>query len=120
MGDLIIQPNVYQVEDARPLDDRHVVADVATRDALVWKYEGMPVYVEDVNITYVLTALPNTWSALGGGSGHVIQDNGTPVTQRANLNFIGTPGTAVTVADNAGNDSTDITVDVTVIDGGSS
>lgn len=44
-----------------------------------------------------------------------VQDNGTPQTQRSNLNFIG-----ATVADNPGNDSTDVTVSgssLTVTDG---
>lgn len=40
-------------------------------------------------------------------SGHVIQDNGTPMTDRPNLNFIG-----MTVADNSGNSSTDVTITV--------
>lgn len=34
---------------------------------------------------------------LGGGGGHVIEDEGTPVTQRANMNFVGA-GVAVTDA----------------------
>lgn len=37
----------------------------------------------------------------GGGGGHVIQDNGDSLTQRANLNIIG-----ATVTDDAGNDAT--------------
>lgn len=45
----------------------------------------------------------------GGGGGHVIQDNGVNKTARANLNFIN-----FTVADNAGNDSTDITANAPV------
>ena len=40
----------------------------------------------------------------GGGGGHEIEDNGSPLAQRAALNFIG-----FTVADNPGADSTDIT-----------
>jgi hypothetical protein len=39
----------------------------------------------------------------GTGSAHVIQDDGTPLTQRANLNFV---GTGFTVYDDAGNDAT--------------
>lgn len=45
----------------------------------------------------------------GGGSAHVIEDNGTPLTARANLNFIG-----FTVADNSGNSSTDVTFPTTI------
>jgi len=43
----------------------------------------------------------------GGGGGHVIQDTGTPFPQQPALNFI---GAGVTVADNVGNSSTDITI----------
>jgi hypothetical protein len=35
----------------------------------------------------------------GSGGGHVVEDEGTPVTQRANLNFT---GSGVTVADTGG------------------
>ncbi len=44
----------------------------------------------------------------GGGGGHTIQDEGTPLTQRTNLNFV---GSAVTVTDGgAGPDSTIVTI----------
>lgn len=42
------------------------------------------------------------------GSGHTIQEEGSPLTARSNLNFI---GAAVTATDNAGTDATDVTVD---------
>ena len=42
-----------------------------------------------------------------GGSGHVIQDEGTPLTARANLNFVGAD---VTATDDAGNNATVITI----------
>jgi hypothetical protein len=51
-----------------------------------------------------------TGSSSGGG--HTIQDEGSPLTQRTNLNFV---GDGVTATDNAGNDATVIT-----INGGSS
>jgi len=41
------------------------------------------------------------------GSGHTIQDEGTPLTQRTNLNFA---GSTVTVTDDAGNDATLVTI----------
>lgn len=50
----------------------------------------------------------NTPAGGGGGSAHVIEDEGTPLTQRTNLNF---KGAAITATDNAGADSTDVTVD---------
>jgi len=45
----------------------------------------------------------------GAGSGHVIQEEGTPLSARANLNFI---GPAVTAADDAGNNATTVTVNL--------
>ena len=41
------------------------------------------------------------------GGGHVIQEEGSPLTQRSKLNFI---GTVVTVTDDAGNDATLVTI----------
>lgn len=43
----------------------------------------------------------------GGGSAHTIRDEGSAMTQRANLNFI---GTGVTVTDDAGNAETEVTI----------
>lgn len=43
----------------------------------------------------------------GGGGGHTIQDEGTPLTQRTNLNF---EGLLVTATDDAGNDATVVTI----------
>lgn len=40
-------------------------------------------------------------------AGHVIEDEATPLAQRKNLNFI---GASVTVTDNPGADSTDVTL----------
>jgi len=44
---------------------------------------------------------------LGGGGGHTIEDEGTPLTQRTKLNFV---GAGVTVTDDAGDDATVVTV----------
>ncbi len=43
----------------------------------------------------------------GGTNGHTIQDEGTPLTQRANLNFV---GAGVAVTDDAGNDASVVTI----------
>lgn len=43
----------------------------------------------------------------GTGGGHTIEDEGTPLTQRTNLNFV---GAGVTVTDDAGNDATVVTI----------
>lgn len=45
---------------------------------------------------------------LAPGAGHVIEDEGTPLTARTKLNFV---GAGVTVTDDAGNDATVITID---------
>lgn len=46
------------------------------------------------------------WAA-GGGSGHTIEDEGTPLTARTNLNFV---GAGVTVTDDSGNSATVVTI----------
>lgn len=46
-------------------------------------------------------------SATASGGGHTIQDEGTPLTQRTNLNFV---GAGVTVTDDSGNDATIVTI----------
>lgn len=43
----------------------------------------------------------------GTGGGHTIEDEGTPLTQRDTLNFV---GAGVTVTDDAGNDATVVTI----------
>jgi hypothetical protein len=47
------------------------------------------------------------WVVASAGSGHTIQDEGVSRTQRTKLNFI---GDGVTVTDNSGADSTDVTI----------
>jgi len=54
----------------------------------------------------------NTWSTISG-SGHTIQEEGTPLTQRTNLNFI---GAGITATDNSGNDATDVTLSLASTD----
>jgi len=49
-----------------------------------------------------------------GTSGHVIKDEGTPLTARAGLNFV---GAGVTATDDAGNDQTIVTIPSTDITG---
>ncbi len=48
------------------------------------------------------------WAAAPSG-GHTIKDEGTPLTQRAGLNFV---GALVTATDDAGNNETDVTVSI--------
>lgn len=44
---------------------------------------------------------------LGAGAGHTIEDEGTPLTQRTKLNFV---GAGVTVTDDSGDDATVVTI----------
>ena len=67
-----------------------------------WHGGGLSVVAHDTTLTGDGTQT-NPLHATGGG--HIIENNGTPLTARANLNFIG-----ATVADNAGNNSTDVTI----------
>jgi hypothetical protein len=52
-------------------------------------------------------ALYDKIETLGGGSGHTIEDEGTPLTARTKLNFV---GAGVTVTDDAGDDATVVTI----------
>jgi len=47
------------------------------------------------------------WAPAGGGSAHVVQDEGAALTQRAALNFV---GAGVTATDNAANGRTIVTI----------
>lgn len=47
------------------------------------------------------------FSSSGGSSGHIIKDEGTPLTARAGLNFI---GDSVSATDDAGGNETDVTI----------
>jgi hypothetical protein len=48
------------------------------------------------------------WSVpIGGGSAHSIEEEGTPLTARSKLNFV---GTGVTVTDDAGDDASVVTI----------
>lgn len=63
--------------------------------------------VGTIAATTVQAAIEEVASEAGGGGGHEIQDDGTPMTTRAALNFI--PGASgVTITDNSGADSTDV------------
>lgn len=75
--------------------------------------DGSGPFTEGLNITFGTAdangRVPIIAAAGGGSGGHVIQEEGTPLTQRTALNFI---GAAITAADDAGNDATTVTVDV--------
>ena len=74
-------------------------------------------YLQDVNIEGITNGQTILWNSTlqrfepgsgGTGGGHTIEDEGTPLTQRTNLNFV---GAGVTVTDDAGNDATVVTID---------
>lgn len=73
-------------------------------------------YLSDVNIEGITDGQTLVWDATtqrfipgtgGTGGGHTIEDEGTPLTQRTNLNFV---GAGVAVTDDAGNDATIVTI----------
>jgi hypothetical protein len=116
---LFVQPNYFQVETDNPFDSRLQVATSTDRDNLAFKWQGMQVFVIADLVTYVLTTTgPDVWDVLGaggGGAGHTIQNEGATLPTRTNLNFI---GNAVDATDNPGANASDVTIDITVLDGG--
>lgn len=100
-------------DKAQALKEALSIIDNGTEKAALTVYNGNP----NGNVTATVGALcidysgsgklwKNTtgstaWTELGtgGGSGHVIEDEGTPVAQQTNLNFV---GAGVTVTDSGG------------------
>lgn len=64
------------------------------------KNDGTVVYTNDAGTDTVL-------GAGGGGGGHTIEDEGTPLTARSKLNFV---GAGVTVTDDSGDDASVVTI----------
>lgn len=58
--------------------------------------------------TDVQAALAELDSEIAAGSGHTLKEEGTPLTARSGLNFV---GVGLTATDDAGNNETDITLD---------
>jgi hypothetical protein len=75
------------------------------RDAISSPATGLMIYsTTDNNFQYY----NGGWIVIGGGSGgHTIKEEGTPLTARAGLNFV---GAGITASDDAGNDETDVTL----------
>ena len=63
---------------------------------------GTNITIDDTNQEYPIVS-----STGGSGSGHTIEDEGTPLTARTKLNFV---GAGVTVTDDAGDDATVVTI----------
>lgn len=68
---------------------------------------GDEFYVFDVSADQTKKVKFSNMGGGGGGSAHVIEDEGTPLDQRSNLNFI---GRGVTASDNVGDDSSDVEI----------
>jgi len=74
--------------------------------------EGSVCYREDTDSLWRYNG--STWAEISGssGSGHIVQDEGSPLTARANINFV---GAGVTATDDSGNDATVVTIPGTQI-----
>lgn len=88
--------------------DQHItMAELATPSTPAANYsriypkaDGLWYGIDDAGLE---TQLSNA-----GGGGHIIEEDGTPLTARSGLNFV---GAGLTATDDAGNDETDITLD---------
>lgn len=80
--------------------------DTVTRSAAT-PLDGEVFYDTDEKKLYYGDGTTVGGVAVGAGGGHTIEDEGTPLTQRTNLNFV---GGGVTVTDDSGNDRTIVTV----------
>lgn len=93
------------------LIDNHIADTIAAHAATAISAAPFTGVVGDT----VQEQLEEIAGLVGGAGGHEIQDDGTPLTARAALNFI--PGSSgVTITDNSGDDSTDI--DFSTLTGG--
>lgn len=86
----------------------HVAADITNfSEAVDDRVAALLVAGTNIILTYDDGANTLTIDASGGSAGHTIKDEGTPLTARAGLNFI---GAGVIATDDAGNDETDVTI----------
>lgn len=74
-------------------------------EAVAEAVEGYIGYATDTNEFGTYDGATWTWGS--GSSGHIIKNQGTPLTARAGLNFV---GHAVEATDDSGGDETDVTV----------
>lgn len=104
-----------EVNAQAPLDARTIVpteADLTVASNFPYPYVGLEVYVTGTGKKFRLinldTTQSNSWQEIGEGGGtgggHTIQDDGTDMTARDNLNFVG-----MEVDDNDSDGSTDVT-----------
>lgn len=82
--------------------------NMAARDAISSPATGLLIYQTDNTPGYYYYPSGGPWSAIAGSSGHTIQEEGSSLTARTNLNFV---GAAVTATDGgAGPNSTIVTI----------
>jgi hypothetical protein len=91
--------------------DVAMLADGTDGELITWGADGVATTVAVGTATHVLTsngagAAP-TFQAAAGGSGHIIEEETTPLTARASLRFT---GAGVTATDDAGNNVTIVTI----------
>ena len=79
-------------------------------EAIAAPVEGMRAFATDTKLQGFYNGTIWVWGS--ASSGHVIQDEGTPLTARANLNFIG-----ASVTDDVGNNATVVTIGDVIEDG---
>lgn len=92
-------------------------ADIPDTPAGNWRSAAIVLYTGQTTI--VRTSAENDFLDLrfpeeqpaATSPGHTIEDEGTPLTQRTNLNFV---GAGVTATDDSGNDATIVTIPATV------
>jgi hypothetical protein len=90
----------------KKFDDPITIKQVATPANPASTYNKL--YFKSDDKLYKLTSGGTETEVGGGGSaGHIIQEEGTPLTARANMNFI---GVGVLAADDSGNSATTVTV----------
>lgn len=78
-------------------------------------YTGTVPMVFDTTNSRLYARMGGSWVNITGSGGYAtVQDEGTPVTQRATINFI---GGAVSVADDSGNSRTNVTIAAAVNSG---
>jgi len=100
--ELLQGDNRYKVEIA----DVKGLADALNDLAKIRTANGGTIGKQQV-YNFIRQAIADGTITGGTGGGHTIEDEGTLLTQRTNLNFV---GAGVTVTDDAGNDATVVTI----------
>jgi hypothetical protein len=111
-GNIELADNEYAYVDLNETDDSVLTvaeASITTGSAAGYVGVGRIVlgYRNTASDEFYPVAIKQALGASGGGGGHTILEEGTPVTQRTGLNFI---GDGVDVTDDSGNDETEITI----------